>query len=305
MQVLNLVTTPRPFFDEQVEVLNERGVETETVAVPGRGSTNGSRSVLDYARFYPMVFRESLNDYDVVHANYGWTAPFAIAQPRRPIVLSLWGSDLMGRPRPVVRRCAPLFDRVIVMSDRMADDIDCDVTVIPHGVDFDKFRPIAKCEALEQVGWDPDAKHVLFPYHQEREVKDYPKARRIVNTVDDRLEADVRLQVVHDVPHEELYKYMNASDVLLMTSKWEGSPNSIKEALACNLPVVAREVGDVPELLEGVANSYADNTIPEMGERLEEVLRKGERSNGRANSRTLNQDTMANRLLQVYERVRS
>ena len=91
MRVLNLVTTPRPFFNQQVEVLEERGVETNTVAVPGRESTSGVRNPLDYARYYPKVLRESLGEYDLVHANYGLTAPFALAQPKRPVVLSLWG----------------------------------------------------------------------------------------------------------------------------------------------------------------------------------------------------------------------
>jgi len=301
MRVLNLVTTPRPFFDQQMEVLEKCGVETEAVTVPGRESTSGGRTPLDYARYYPKVLRESLGEYDVVHANYGLTAPFALAQPRRPIVLSLWGSDLMGRPRPLVERCAPYFDEVIVMSERMADEIGCEVTVIPHGVDFEKFQPIDQREAREAVEWDHDAKHVLFPYHPSREVKDYPKARRIVDTVDDRLDEDVRLHAVHGVSHGELYKYMNAADALLLTSKWEGSPNSVKEALVCNLPIIARDVGDVCERVRGVRRSFACSSEGELRRKLELVIEAGERSDGRNQSRELRETVMRDRLLSLYD----
>jgi glycosyltransferase involved in cell wall biosynthesis len=207
----------------------------------------------------------------------------------------------MGRPRPLVERCAPHFDEVIVMSERMADEIGCEVTVIPHGVDFEKFRPIDQRGAREAVGWDHDAKHVLFPYHPEREIKDYPKARRTVDTVDDRLDEDVRLQVVQGVSHDELYKYMNAADALLLTSKWEGSPNSVKEALMCNLPIIARDVGDVSERVRGVHHSFACSSEGELRRRLEFVIEAGERSDGRNQSRELKKTVMRDRLLSLYK----
>ena len=45
---------------------------------------------------------------------------------------------------------------------------------------------------------------------------------------------------------------MNAVDCFLMTSNTEGSPQVIKEALACGCPIVSVDVGDVKQQIKGV-----------------------------------------------------
>jgi len=71
----------------------------------------------------------------------------------------------------------------------------------------------------------------------------------------------------------------NAADVLLLTSDREGSPNTVKEAMACNLPVVATDVGDVRSRLDGVANSHvAAIDDDRLADAVEAVLRRGQRS---------------------------
>lgn len=305
MDVLNLVTTPRPFFELQCQALEDRGIEPKIIKVPGRETTQGQRTVTDYIRFYPKVIRGSLSDPDIVHGNFGLTAPFALAQPCRPVVLSLWGTDLMGEYSPVVKRCTRHFDEVIVMSEAMAEMVDTDVTVIPHGVNFEKFRPIDQGRAQDLVGWSQQKRHILFPYHPSRDVKDYPKAKRVVDEVNEALAEEVDLKVVHDVEHDDLYKYMNASDALLLTSKREGSPNSVKEALACNLPVVSTDVGGVSNHLSDVSNSYVGATEQELVEHLSSVIKSDQRSDGRNHAANLSLDQMAEDIVSVYKRALS
>jgi glycosyltransferase involved in cell wall biosynthesis len=57
-------------------------------------------------------------------------------------------------------------------------------------------------------------------------------------------------------PYSQIPLVMNACDVLVLTSDSEGSPTVIKEAMACNLPIVSVDVGDVAELITDTENCY-------------------------------------------------
>ncbi|MFC4451639.1 glycosyltransferase family 4 protein [Halorussus aquaticus] len=307
MNVLNLVSNEDArFFQQQTKVLERRGVNCATMKPPGDHVAREDvteRSVGDYLRFVPQVINESLEGYDVVHANYGLTAPAALAQVRLPVVLSLWGTDLMGEYGWLSKQCARYCDAVIVMSDEMARELGEPCHVVPHGIDMDRFAPRPKDESRAEVGWDPDARHVLFPYPPSQDVKNHSRARRIVERASERVETDVELQVVYGVPHAEVATYMNAADALVLTSKREGSPNSVKEALSCNLPVVSTDVGDVADRLDGVSPSAVSEDDDELVEALADVLADPRRSNGRETVRHLSLDRMAERIEGVYESV--
>lgn len=308
LSVLSLVTNDgAKFYRQQVSVLETKGVEVTTLSVPGRDTKDqqwaASRSVADYLRFYPTVLRHSFRNYDLIHANYGLTAPAALAQPNLPVVLSLWGSDLFGTYGRYTRWCARWADAVIVMSDAMAREVGRDCYVIPHGVDLEMFRPVAQAEARESLGWPRDAKHVLFPYPPSRDVKDHPRAERVVAAVRERYDGPVEFQVLSGVPHNRMAEYMSAADVLLLTSRHEGSPNSVKEALACNLPVVSTDVGDVRERIGPVENCFVGRSDAELVEGVVRVLERGERSDGRRVARELGLDRMGEQVIDVYRRV--
>lgn len=305
MNVLNLVTTPRPFFEDQVRILERKGVNTTTLTVPGHRSAQDSRSLIDYVKFYYPTIRHSLRDYDIIHANYGLTGPFALAQPRRPVVLTLWGSDLAGKYSRISRICARLSDETIVMSEEMHGDLWDAAHVIPHGIDMEKFQPIDQSSAIDMVDWDPDSKHVLFPYDPSRPVKNFSLAERVVDQVREEVNVPVKLCPVYRVSHEEIPNYMNAADALLLTSQREGFPNSVKEALACNLPVVSTDVGGVCNHLSDASNSHVGTTEQELVKRLTNVIKSGQRSDGRDHIADLGLDQMAEDILSVYRRALS
>ncbi|WP_049894463.1 glycosyltransferase [Salinarchaeum sp. Harcht-Bsk1] len=305
MRVLNLVTNHRArFFNQQVAALEDRGVECTTIAVPNDHQPGDGRSVLDYLRLLPPTIRESFGDYDFVHANNGLTAPAALLQPSLPVLVSLWGSDLFGRYGPITRRCAARADEVVVMSDEMADALPFEPTVIPHGVDLDRFAPQEQRAAREQVGWRTDCEHVLFPYDPGREVKDFPRAERLVAAAREQTDVEFELQTVSGVPHAEVATYMNAATVLVLPSKSEGSPNAVKEAMACNLPVVATDVGDVRERLDGVEPSAVSQDDEVLASAIAEIVERGERSNGRERvAAEVSVDATADRLYEVYRSI--
>jgi len=301
LRVLSLVTNHRArFYRQQLDLLRERGFTVDVVTVPDRTNGPGSRQLVDYARFYLAALRASRGEYDVVHANYGLSAPPAVVQWFHPTVVSLWGSDLLGTYGAVGRVAARLADEVVVMSEEMAAELDRDVNVIAHGIDLDRFRPESQADCRADLGWDQEAAQVLFPYPPDRAVKNYPRAERIVAAAAAELDGKIELQTVSGVPHEEMYKYMNAADVLLLTSDREGSPNSVKEAMACNLPVVSVDVGDVADRLTGVSPSAVHTDDSALAEALVDIVRRGEWSNGREQIRELSLDEQVDRLVAVY-----
>ncbi|NLV10323.1 glycosyltransferase [Halomicrobium mukohataei] len=299
--VLMLVTNEdASFYRQQVDALEELGLNCDTVAVPN--SDDGTRRLRHYARFYGATLRKSLSEYDVVHANYGLTAPAALAQRRRPVVLSLWGSDLLGAYGRLSTWCANRCDEVIVMSDAMATELDRDAHVIPHGVDMERFSPTAQASARDELGWDQNARIVLFPYDPERPIKDFPRARAVVDDAASRLDAHVALRTVSGVDHGEIPRYMNATDVMLLTSRREGSPNTVKEALACNCPVVSTDVGDVSNYVEALDYSGVCADDDELVERLVATLRAAPVSEGREQVTALGLSEMARNIASVYRR---
>ena len=305
LDVLNLVPTKARFYDQQVDVLESRNVNCTTLVVPGGTGSESSHTVAEYLRYYPRVLRRSLDDFDLIHANFGLTAPHAVAQPRLPVVVSLWGTDIYGRYGPMSKFAARFADAVIVMSEEMRRAVPGDPHVIPHGVNMDLFRPTSQRDARRELGWDLDAHQVFFPYPADREVKNYDLASRVVDRVGDRLDESVELQTVWGVPHDRMPVYMNAADSLLLTSEWEGSPNSVKEAMACNLPVVSVDVGDVARRVADDPHSHVCRGESELVDRLAETLARGEPSRGREAIRDLSLERMGDRIRRVYESVLS
>ncbi|MBP1664744.1 MAG: glycosyltransferase family 4 protein [Bacteroidetes bacterium] len=91
-----------------------------------------------------------------------------------------------------------------------------------------------------------------------------------------------------------------------MTSHSEGSPQVIKEAMACNCPIVSVDVGDVREMIQNTAHCYvSENNAQEIADKLNEIFEKGERTNGRNEiiARNLDQMSVANQILSIYKSV--
>jgi teichuronic acid biosynthesis glycosyltransferase TuaC len=307
MKVLNLINARKPFLMDQIQALEENGVECDTIFVPGDFNADDSdftrRSVWDYVRFYPKVLSQVSSEYDVIHAHYGLTAPFALAQPYRPVVLSLWGRDLFGPASGVTKVCARMCDKVIVRSEEMKDELGMDAHIVERGVDINKFKPQNQKVAQDKIGWDKECKHVLFPYSPKRAKKNYPLARKVVDSVNTDSDENVILHTVHNEPHNKIPIYMNASDVLLMTStpKSEGSPNTVKESMACNTPVVSTNVGDVIRLIGDVNGCFVCDNESDLTNRLTYILG----SNGNIKSRKkiveeLGWKKTSNQLIDIY-----
>ncbi|WP_254820954.1 glycosyltransferase family 4 protein [Haloglomus halophilum] len=300
LRVLQLTSSRRSFFEKQVEGLEALGIECETVSVPTRDGRERGRGPREYLAFALRTLGRGLEEFDLVHANYGMLGPLALAQPTRPVVLTLWGSDLQGPGwlSRTSRLSARFADRTVVPWPSMAADLDTDHDLVPFGVDTDLFRPIPRDAARDHVGWAPDERVVLFPYAPDRPVKNHPLAERVVERV-----PDATLRTVSGVDYEEMPYYMAASDALLVTSDRESGPMVVREAAACNLPVVSRDVGFAADALDGVANCAIAEGEAGLAAALERVLDADGRSDGRETADELGIDETARHLARVYRSV--
>jgi len=327
MKTLHITTDCSTFFNEEIKILEKKGIDCNPIGVYhpydsirdlkkntyiGKylnrcwGHNLAYYSLLSVS-FYPKLLSKSISDnYDLVHLNSALTAPFGFLQPNRPIVLTIRGQGLLGDRlsgfvKNITLEAAKHADANIVRTKEMKKALPYDSHVVPAGIDLEKFKPMDQSTALKKVDWDPGKKHVLFPYPPRRTVKRYPMAKRIVDKCNSEMEIDIYMHTVSGVPHNKMKWYFNAADVLLLTSKSEGSPNTVKEAMACNLPVVSTNVGDVEERLEPVNNSYVCESELELKNCLKKNLKENKRSNGREYVKELSLDKMGDKIISIYE----
>lgn len=327
MKVLHLVSDDKTsFFREQIDALEAQDIECDVVSAISKHTEKHGHTLLDRldtilfghnpvyyalkgAYFYPRVISKLISeDYDVIHVNSGMVAIFGFLQPKRPIVVSFWGSDLMGRRlfgavQWMNKNLAKRSDATIVMSEEMSELVEGEVHIIPTMVDLEKFAPTDQREAQLSLGWDECKKHVIFIGDPTYDVKQYPVAKQVVEQVNALLDKDVELHVVFDVPHQRVPVYMNGADALVLTSKREGSPTVVKEAMACNLPVVATDVGDVQNQISPVNHSFVASDQAELVEHLRTVLQTGKRSNGRKHAIEFGMDRIGRQIRNIYEDV--
>ena len=295
---------PRPeapshgvFVGDQVESLRRLGVDVDVFFMNGRGNK------LNYLWAYPRLWNTLRKKrYDVIHAHYVFSGLVARAQWQAPVVLTHHGPEVfMTWERHVCRLATPWFDRVIVVSPEMRERLGYkDAIVIPCGVDMQRFAPISQKEARLRSGLPQDKKLVLWAGEHFRPEKRFEIAEEAMR----RLTAEdpsVELVLLSGRPHADVPVYMNAADVLLLTSDAEGSPMVVKEAMSCNLPVVSTAVGDVPDVIGGTAGCFVTSQDPaDVVTNLKRALSFGKRTNGREAVAHMELDEISRRIIDVY-----
>ena len=167
-------------------------------------------------------------------------------------------------------------DGVIVMTDEMKIVLGRDAHVIPFGANTDIFKPHPKHRARAELGLPADKKLILFPWKPTRPEKRYRLAQEAVALLNSQLNAE--LLVIHNQPREVIAKYMSACDVMLLTSHHEGAPLAVREALACRLPVVSVDVGDVRRVVEKTRGGYiASDEATDLAEKVSWVFEQRDR----------------------------
>jgi glycosyltransferase involved in cell wall biosynthesis len=302
------------FIARQIKSLRDAGVTVDLLEIRGRSKAKYPQAI--------APLRKLAHHVDVIHAHYGFPGWIARSQLRRPVVVSFLGSDLLyySHASPVAdglhrleitssRLLARLVDAVIVKSPEMAAKLPFARTyVVPNGVDLAAFAPRDRAEARTCLGWSRDRVYVLFPGNPAQRRKAFPLARDAVERASQLLGRPIELVPLRGIPPAHVPLMMNASDAMILTSLAEGSPNVVKEAMACNLPVVSVPVGDAEWLLDGVRGCGVEpRDVEPLGAALAKVLAARQPSDGRRAllEKGLDERTVAGKIVGVYEDVLS
>ena len=279
--------------------MNKLGLEIDFFTIKNKGWKG-------YLRNRKLLIKK-IQEYkpDIVHAHYGLSGFLANLQRKVPVVTTYLGSDINYRIPYYFSRVSMIFSAFnIYVSDKnlkkSAQKRNYDL--IPFGVDTDLFKPSDKTEARKELGLDINKKLVLFAGAFHNPVKNVQLAQAAITLL-----PDVELMTLgNGYTRRQVALLMNAVDACLMTSHSEGSPQFIKEAMACNCPVVSVDVGDVREMIQNTAHCYISGyDAQQIAGKLNEIFEKGERTNGRNEIivRKLDQMSVANQILSIYKSV--
>ena len=321
LAITNMYPSPeRPwlgtFVEQQVKGLLSVGVEAKVLFFDRK-----QEGPFIYYRMAQRI-QEATARFDphLIHVMYGGVMADKItARPgSKPVVVTFHGSDLLGENLSgILRRLVSHYgvrcswsaarkaQGIVVVARHLERALPGDVDrrkvrVIPCGIDLERFKPMDQGDCRRKLGWTRDGFHLLFPLNTGDPRKRPWLAQAAVRALKEH-GVNAELHMLSVVPYAEVPLWINASDVLILTSLHEGSPMVVKEALACAVPVVSVDVGDVAERISGVEGCHLAAAEPrDLAQKLLAVWNRKARINAGPALPALSIRNIAERLKTFY-----
>jgi teichuronic acid biosynthesis glycosyltransferase TuaC len=248
------------FVKEQIDSLTKLGIENEVFFINGRekGKTEYIKSIFRLKK----ILKDK--EFDIIHCHHALSALCFIFSGRSKKFKSIisYQNDPLNEQggnlyRFIKKRC-----NAIILKNNSPIVDNSSVFYQPNGVNTNFFQPISKETCFEKLKLRKDKHYILFVSSNFiREQKRYDRFKEVLAILKSKYElTDIEELKLINTERSFVPYYFNAASLHLLTSDFEGSPNSVKEAMACNIPVVSTDVGNVKELIEGIHSSYASNT---------------------------------------------
>ena len=304
-----------PFIRSQGESLKSCGANVNYFLIKGGGLSG-----------YWKAARELKNELkktniDLIHAHYCLSAFTAIiSRARKPIVVSLMGDDAYGEYIGIKKvkfssryltlitlLIQPFVDIIISKSKNIEKYVylKSKSIIIPNGVNMWHFCVDEKKKELRgKLNLSQDKKLILYLGNKNDPRKNFGLVNSAVSKLNDK---NIEIVSPFPVSHELLVKYYNACDVFVMPAFMEGSPNVIKEAMACGCPIVSTDVGDAKWVLGNTEGCFVSGFTPdEFAEKIYLALDYALRTNrtqGRNQIWELGIDieSTANKIVNIYK----
>ena len=304
----NYPTSKNPVFGifvkEQIESLSTKGVENDILFINGR--EGGKR---EYIKSIWKIKNKLRNEkFDIIHCHHALSAIFLIIsrENKHNKVIVSFQSDPTVEIGMLIYNIIRKNTTAIIFKNNSALINNEGSFYLPNGVKTLFFRPMDKYYARNLLGLSPYKTYILFvSSNYIRSEKRYDKFKDTLDLLR-KNNSNIEELLLIKTERQLVPLYFNASDVHLLTSDYEGSPNSVKEAMACNIPVISTDVGDVKDLLLGVKDSFvsSSNDAPDLA-RLIEIALNIKEHNGREKLLQLNLDidSVAIKLKDIYSEI--
>lgn len=303
-----------PIVRGQGESLTRNGIDLDYFTIVGKGIEGYLKNIPHFRKYL------ATNNYDLIHAHYGLCGLVSeLSRKTEKLVVSFMGDDLIGsnksdgsytlKSKFIVGInkyfAVNKYDYNIVKSDQLKKKIRVvqKIRIIPNGVNLKTFFPLNKDVSRKGLRIDKKQKIILFVANPERNEKNYLLAKRACKILG---LSNVNLKPLQNVTQDILNLHYNAADVLLLTSYHEGSPNVIKESMACNCPIVSADVGDVKEVIGNTEGCYITSYDPEdVAEKIKMGIDFSKKTKGRDRiiSMGLDSDSTAKKIINLYKKV--
>lgn len=292
------------FVKEQIDSLKNKEIKTEVYLINGR--EKGKKEYLKHTYLLRKYLKEK--KYDVIHCHHALSALTLIlsGQAKRNRVIVSFQND------PANEFGLKLFSFIQKKTDAwIFKNNSALITTpnhhyLPNGVNTGLFQPIGRDIACKKLGLDPDKQYILFVSSNfMRQQKRYDLFLKVIEILRVKYNlGNIEELKLINVERALVPYYFNAASVHLMTSDFEGSPNSVKEAMACNIPVVSTNVGNVGDLLADVNGSFvsSSNEPEKMAELVYKALTCSP-NNGREMliKKELDINSVAQKLKSIYQ----
>ena len=300
-----------PIIKSQGEAIKQKGIYLSYFTIKGKGLIGYIRNV--------QLLKKCLNqnNYDIIHAHYalcGWISLFS--KSKTPVIVSYMGCDVYGDVNKKGKKklnsyynivsaqlLQPFVNKIIVKSKNLEKYVFLKKKVVnkPNGVNFSLFKPYDKEACRSKLQLPHDKKLIFFLGNPSDPRKNLILLQNAVQRIQ---ECHVEIVNPYPVAHADVVTYLNACDVLALPSYLEGSPNVIKEAMACNTPIVATDVGDVRQLIEGTKGCFISSfSAEEMAGKIKKALAFEGKTNGREKIRHLDSRVVAQQIIDLYKQV--
>lgn len=267
---------------------------------------------------------------DIVHAHFGLSAITAELQSIVPVVTTFHNGETLNWHVNLLTSLFSLHAKhVVYVAQHIRDMVYFkanNYTIIPCGVEMNDCIVIDKQEARKKLGFEDGVKYILFGGGFDNLRKNYALLRDAVEQIENakwtKIDGgeqcgNIVCLEMKGLSRSECVLRMNACDVFALPSHSEGSPQALKEAMACNCPIVATDMADVRTLLGNLPGHYIlrnprttkerwdgdERSLSEMVNLLKEALQFNHRTNGRERilELGLSNEQVAKRLIEIYK----
>ena len=301
-----------PFVTEQGEAIRALGHEVEYFLVRGNYIKAVGALKAKIREFKP----------DMVHAHFGLSAITAELQRLVPVVTTFHNGETLNWYVNLLSSLFSLRAKHVIYVAQHIRDLSYfkakNYSIIPCGVPMEKMIITPKVEARKQLGWDLDTKYILFGGAFENKRKNFELLKGAVEklqTTNDKLQ--IACVEMKGLTRSQCVLRMCAADLFALPSHSEGSPQALKEAMACNCPCLATDIADVKYLFGDEPGHFIlrnprktherwdgdEKSLDEMAALLKEALAYGKRTKGRERilELGLSNEQVAARIVKIYE----